>query len=358
MIVSRLELKSFRNYHAVSVDFDKKMNVIIGPNGAGKTNIVEAIDYLSLARSFRASNDAELIERGEPFAVIDATVREGELSHKLKIVLSGEGKKISCNGHKITKLSELSEMMNVIVFEPKDVLMFQDLPKTRRRFLDISLSKQASAYLDFVSQYEKAIRERNELLRAEKPNLLRLEAITESLIKLAEPIDRYRVRYVAQINDVLGKIVQSIKGDGENIAVVYTPFVAPGPGYQKAAKEAYGKSLETDLRRRVTNIGPHREDFSMTLNGNDIAAYGSQGENRLLVLALKLSPYFLVQNKDKRPIIVLDDVLSELDANHSEKLINFLERFEQVFITATKYDRSGASVYEVADHKISRRKSL
>jgi len=358
MIVSKIELKSFRNYHAASVAFDKKLNVITGANGAGKTNIVEAIHYLSLARSFRTNVDAELIERGQDYASIDATIKEGDLVRQVKITLSHEGKKINCNGHRIDKLSELSDLINVIIFDPRDVMMFQDLPKARRRFLDISLSKQTSVYLDYASQYEKALKERNELLKDDHVNRLRLEAVTETLIDLAEPIIHYRVGYVAQINDILGKIVKAIKGENDEIRMIYVPFVAPGDNFRKQAKEAYNKSLDGDLHRKVTGLGPHREDFSMTLNGDDIATYGSQGENRLLVLALKLSPYFLIQNKDKRPIVVLDDVLSELDTNHQDKLLKFLERFDQVFITATKYDKYGASVYEVADHQISRRKSL
>ncbi len=357
MIVTKLELKSFRNYPSLVVDFDKKLNVITGPNGAGKTNIVEAIHYLSLARSFRAENDFELMRRGDTTAFIDATITEGDLTRKVRVTFTPEGKLISCNGKKIARLSELSHLVNVIIFEPSDVNLFRDVPKARRKFLDVSLSKQSSTYLGLISRYEKALKERNAILKSERPDLLHLDATTELMVELSEPIIQYREEYVAHINEILGRIVQALGGVDVQAQVVYQPFMKAISDFPSEARLMFAQSLETDLRRKSSSVGIQREDFSVLLNGSDIGRYGSQGENRLIALALKLSPYFLIKNKEKRPIIVLDDALSELDENHQERLIQFLGRFEQVFITTTHYEKKDASVYEVSEHKVLRRNS-
>lgn len=355
MIVTKLELKSFRNYPSLVVDFDKKLNVITGPNGAGKTNIVEAIHYLSLARSFRAENDFELLRRGDASAFIEAVITEGDLIRKVRVNFTPEGKQISCNGKRIGRLSELSHLVNVIIFEPGDVTMFREVPKARRKFLDVSLSKQSSTYLGLITRYEKALKERNGILKNEHPDLLHLDAITDLLIELAEPIIQFREEYITKLNEILGRVVQALSGVEATATVVYQPFLKSLVDFPSEARAAFAQALETDLRRKTSTVGIQREDFSVFLNGSDIGRYGSQGENRLIALALKLSPYFLIKNREKRPIIVLDDALSELDVNHQERLIQFLGRFEQVFITTTHYEKNDASVYEVSEHKILRR---
>lgn len=357
MIIRNLVLRNFRSYDFAELSFDKGLNVIVGENAEGKTNIVEAIHYLSLARSFRTAEDANLIREKSDFAAIEAEVSEGSTKKKINVVLTSSGKKVSCNGRAINRLSELSELVNVVVFEPPRVLLFKESPKARRDFLDISLSKQSSIYLEYVTKYERALRERNELLKLDKPNEVQLEIVTDLLIEVAEKVVRYREMYVEQINQVLSKIVTTIKGEQENARIRYQPFARPDASFKKNAKSAFSKALESDLRKKVTSIGPHREDFKMSLNGKDVARYGSQGENRILALALTLSPYFLIEDKDKRPIVVLDDVMSELDDENKERLISFLTKFEQVFITSTSLEVKNASVYEVKNHKIARRNS-
>lgn len=357
MIIRKLVLRDFRSYGSADVDFEKGINVVVGDNAEGKTNIVEAIHYLSLARSFRTSEDDDLIKEGSQLAVIEAEVVEGLTKKKINVMLTSSGKKVMCNNKVVSRLSELSELVNVIVFEPPRVLLFKESPKARRDFLDISLSKQSSIYLEIITKYERALRERNELLKSEKPNLTQLGAITDILIEIAEKIVRYREMYVEQVNKVLSKIVTSIRGEKEVARIKYQPFVRADTDYQTNAKSAFSKALDGDLRKKVTSIGPHREDFKMSLNGRDVAKYGSQGENRVLALALTLSPYFLIEDKDKRPIVVLDDVMSELDAENQERLLTFLTKFEQVFITSTSFEVANAVVYEVKNHKIARRNS-
>ncbi|HOC80249.1 MAG TPA: DNA replication/repair protein RecF [Bacilli bacterium] len=357
MIIQKLVLRNFRSYDYADLNFGKGINVIVGENAEGKTNIVEAIHYLSLARSFRTAEDTNLIKEKSDFAAIEAEVSEGNNKKKINVVLTPLGKRVTCNGKAISRLSELSELVNVVVFEPPRVSLFKESPKARRDFLDISLSKQSSIYLEYVTKFNYALRERNELLKLDKPNKAQLEIVTDLVIDAAEKVVRYREMYVEQINQVLSKIVTSIKGAKEIARISYQPFIRADANYKKNAKTAFSKALESDLRKKVTSIGPHREDFKMSLNGKDVAKYGSQGENRILALALSLSPYFLIEDKDKRPIVVLDDVMSELDDENQERLLSFLAKLEQVFITSTALEVKGASIYEVKNHKIARRNS-
>ena len=163
-----------------------------------------------------------------------------------------------------------------------------------------------------------------------------LEKTTEMMVRLSGPIVSFRRQYIQDINNILNKIICALTHKRVHAQIVYKPFVDYDSNFSNSALEAFNKALESDMRRKVTSIGVHREDFSMTLNNEDIATFGSQGENRLVAIALKISPYFLIEEKENRPIIVLDDVLSELDAQHQQRLIEFAKKLEQVFITTTK----------------------
>ena len=343
MLVRKISLSDFRNHENKTFEFADGINVIVGPNAIGKTNIVESIYYLSLARSFRGVEDFDLIERGKESASISADIEEGKIKRNVRILITKKGHQVLVNGKKVSRISELSKCVNVLLFEPKDVMLFRGLPKDRRKFLDISLSKQYPAYLDYVYSYEKVLRQRNEILKGEKVDEKLLESSTELLVKYASRIVDYRDRYVKDINDILIKITHALAGVEGTIRIDYKPFVPLGGSFKEEALEAYKRSLDSDLRHKATSIGVHREDFSVSLNGRDIGTFGSQGENRLVALALKLSPYFLIKEKEKRPIVVLDDVMSELDKKHQEHLIEFVKKFDQVFITATKLEINGAT---------------
>ncbi len=348
MIIKNLSLKNFRNHSYISYEFSPKLNILTGNNAAGKTNIAEAIYYLSLARSFRTTEDVELIQKGKRQAEISAVCAEGDINRKVRIVLTETGKQVFINNKPISKISELSNCMNVLLFEPKDVLMFRGSPKARRNFLDINLSKKSQPYLDYISRYNKVLKERNDLLKEEKIDPVLLETTTEMLAKLSGPIVSYRQMYVKDINDILNKITRALTGEEGKLEIIYKPFVDYGKDFQKEALAAFKRAEDGDLHKKVTSIGIHREDFSICLNGRDIGQFGSQGENRIVALALKLSPYFLIDDKDKRPVIVLDDVMSELDLTHRQRLIEFLKKFEQVFITATRLEVEGASQYKIS----------
>lgn len=355
MYISRLILRNYRSYSHLDISFDKGLNIIVGDNGAGKTNIVEAIHFLSLARSFRTNETSDLIAKTCQFATIEAKVVKSTTSKQITAILTPSSKKIVCNEKTVKKISELSSLVNVLVFEPKDALMFIDSPLVRRNYLDINLSKKSQIYLDNLMRYEKLLRERNLILKKETIDKLQLEVITKQIIDVSYEIVKYRTMYISEINRILSKIISSIKGEKEEAHLLYEPFVKYDENFKSNATRAYERALESETKRKVTLIGIHREDMKMILNGKDIASFGSQGENRIAVIALKLAPYFLIDDQDERPIVVLDDVMSELDKEHRAKLIEFLTKFEQVFITATSIEIKTASIYEVDEHKVTRR---
>ena len=338
MLIKRIGLKNFRNHQSLSFEFTDRLNVLTGLNAVGKTNIVEAIYYLSLGRSFRTGEDVDLIKKNHERAEIDATILEGELTRKIKIIITKTGRVVMINGKSISKLSELSKCVNVILFQPKDVMLFSGPPRDRRNFLDIAISKKSYIYLDYISRYDKVLKERNDLLKMDKVDQTLLDVTTELMVKLSGSIISYRQMYVKDINDILNKITRALTGEKGRFELKYYPFVPYDADYQENAKKAFKRAEESDFKHKQTSIGIHREDISINLNGRDIATFGSQGENRIAALALKLSPYFLIEDKDKKPIIVLDDVMSELDHNNQERLIKFLRKFNQVFITGTKLD--------------------
>lgn len=355
MIVKELVLRNFRNYDYLHVNFDPKLNFIVGDNAVGKTNIVEAIHYLSIARSFRGAENAELIQNGRQFATIEAEVVEDTITNKIVALMTSSSKKVSCNGKQLKKISDLSKLMNVIVFEPKDSLMFSDSPMVRRNFLDINLSKKSLFYLDALMKFEKLLRERNSVLKSSSIDKVQLQVITDQLIKVEKTIITYREDYVKNLNKILSKIISNLKGEDQNIQIEYKSFINMNEEFESSCARAYECAYENDLKAKATTIGIHREDFKMILNGEDISTHGSQGENRIAVIALKLAPYFLIEDKNKKPIIVLDDVLSELDKEHQQRLLQFVNKLDQVFITATNVTTQSASVYEVKNHKITRR---
>ncbi len=338
MLIKRIGLKNFRNHQSLSFEFTDHLNILTGLNAVGKTNIVEAIYYLSLGRSFRTSEDVDLIKKNHERAEIDATILEGELTRKIKIIITKTGRMVMINGKNISKLSELSKCVNVILFQPKDVMLFSGPPRDRRNFLDIAISKKSSIYLDYISRYDKVLKERNDLLKMDKVDQTLLDVTTELMVKLSGSIISYRQMYVKDINDILNKITRALTGEKGKFELKYYPFVPYDADYQENAKKAFKRAEESDFKHKQTSIGIHREDISISLNGRDIATFGSQGENRIAALALKLSPYFLIEDRDKKPIIVLDDVMSELDNTNQERLIKFLRKFDQVFITGTKLD--------------------
>ncbi len=355
MHVSQIRLKNFRGYYSLSLDFSSGMNVFVGKNASGKTNLLEAIHYLSFAKSFRGVEDKELIQNKASKAIINAEVVNDEGRKTIDVLITENGKKILVNDKGISKLSTLSKITNVIVFTPTDVNIFRGSPKDRRSYLDINISKINPIYSESINLVENLIKERNEILKLDKLDTKQLDIVTDQLIKAEKEVIIMRQEFVTSLNKVISKVASELKGEDSKVKVIYFPYIKITNDYLNDAKKLYQDNLENDLKRKATTVGVHREDFILTLNGKDISVQGSQGENRLMAISLKLSPYFLVDDKSKHPIVALDDVMSELDDVHQKRLIKFLRKLDQVFITSTKLTIDHASIYEIDNHHAIRR---
>ena len=356
MIVKNLTLRNFRNYDYAKVDFDPKLNVIVGDNAAGKTNLVEAIYFLSLARSFRTAETSELIKNKRQFSEVEARVEQDTITKDIVALMTSSSKKFVCNDKPIRKLSDLSKLINVIVFEPKDTLMFSNSPLVRRNYLDINLSKKSPIYLENLMVFERLLRERNAILKKDIIDKLQLKVVTDQLIDVEETICRYRAAYINEINNILSRLITTLKGENQTAELLYLPFMKLDDKFKSSCARAYEHNEESDIKHKMTQLGIHREDMKMILNGKDISEQGSQGENRIAVIALKIAPFFLIEDKSAKPVIILDDVMSELDDERKKRLLTFIKNeLEQVFITTTKTNIKDASVYEVSEHIITRR---
>ena len=355
MILTHLELTNFRNYESLAIDFDPGLSEFLGPNGVGKSNLAEAIHYLSLARSWRTNEDGLLIRDGAEEATIFAKIEEGNLRRSIRIVIGKQEKRIEANGKKLRKLSELSALVNVISFSPSDVPLFMGSPGERRNFLDVTLCKQSQEYLALLTNYGKLLKDRNAALKEEHPNLELIDVLADQLATLIEPIVNYRTSAISSFNRVLPKILQELRGEDSQATLVYRSCAALGEGFEERAHALFENAKEGDLRRKSTSVGIQREDFSFLLDGKDLASYGSQGENRMAVLSLKLAPCLLIEDPAKKPILVLDDVASELDQNRTERLLKLIQSFPQTFLTATELNNPGACVIDVVPGKASRR---
>lgn len=349
MIVKNLKLTNFRNYQFLNIDFARGVNYIVGDNAKGKTNLIEAIYALSFGKSFKTSNNIELINKDSIMATIKADVVFDDYQKTIEIKISKEGKKILVNSKAINKLSEINDIINVLSFVPKDTNLLKDSPKLRRNFMNATLSKNDKQYLTNLINYEKLLKERNEALRAPILNKDLLNVLTLQMARYAKEIYISRSNLVDALNNVLSTVYNKISLNQESLRIKYLKLIKDSDDYERKFVELFDKSYETDLRRKSTTTGIQREDFQLFLGDRNLALYGSQGENRMAVIALKLAPYFLIKDERKLPVIILDDVLSELDKKREQALLNFLNDLNQVFITNTKTSEYCKGVYYLCD---------
>ncbi len=344
MYLERLAVINFRNYKQLDVKFNKGINYIVGNNGVGKTNLLEAIYYLSNLESFRSNEDKNLINEFKGQFRLESIV-DG-IDYRLTIA-SGF-KELQIDGIEYKKYREYLGNVNVIEFVPMQVYLFKDSPKDRRKFIDKELSKINKDYLEKLLVYNKLIKQRNELLKTSDTYKEKLfEVIDEKLAELQTYIIDERKKFLTELENNLKEI--NIEFD---IKLKYDSFISDvsKENILKKYKEVYQK----DKEKMVTSIGIHRDDFTMYINNIEIANYASQGEQRYCVLFLKLALAKLIKEKiNKDPIIILDDVFSELDESRKIKVYEILKEYEQVFISGCQNENSDMNVYRVENEKVN-----
>ena len=359
MFIKSIDLENYRNYDHIHIDLEKGVNIFYGENAVGKTNILESIYLCSTTKSHRGSKDKEIIKFNNNESHIRLLFDKNEIDYQIDMHLrSDKPKGIAVNGVKLKKAAELLGIMNIILFSPEDLSIIKNGPSDRRKFVDTELCQLDKVYLYNLTNYNKIINQRNNLLKdiGFHPELEdTLDIWDAQLISLGNKIIDRRKRFIDELNGIIYDIHKSLTGDKENLIIKYAPNIEI-----ENFEEKLKKNREKDIKYKLTSVGPHRDDFDFFINDNDAKKYGSQGQQRTVALSLKLSEIKIIKNTTgNTPILLLDDVLSELDSNRQNYLINSIGDI-QTIITCTGLDEFIDSriqidnVYRVKDNRLYR----
>ncbi len=334
MIIESLELSDYRNYDTLSLKFDNGINILYGDNAQGKTNILEAMYLCSTTKSHRGSKDKEIIRLGTDESHIRMMTGKDGISHKIDMHLKkNKPKGIAMDGIPIRKSGELLGFIHIVFFSPEDLSIIKNGPGERRRFIDMELCQLDKVYLYNLSKYNKIITQRNNLLKQiNYSDSLRdtLEVWDQQLVVCGREVIKARKKFIEQLNSIIFGIHKKLSGGREELVIQYEPNVTAD-----VFEDKLKKSRDRDIQSRMTSVGPHRDDIIFMIGDIDIRRFGSQGQQRTSALSLKLSEIELVRRVIKdEPILLLDDVLSELDRNRQTYLLDSIDNI-QTFVTCT-----------------------
>jgi DNA replication and repair protein RecF len=347
--IKKLTLKNYRNYENASIVFDDGLTIITGKNAQGKTNLLESIYFLAIAKSLRVSKEKHLIKETAERATINATILKQIGNVDIKIILDSKTKKtIKINDTPVSRVAELLGNLNAVYFSPDEMKLIKESPENRRRFLDVAISQINKHYFYSLLKYEKILSHRNKLLKQGrtlediKPSL---EIFTTQLINEGAYIITMRKKFVESLLPFVQKTHLYIS-DGENLDIKY--LTTAGETIEEVKEnldKVFAKGLEKDFLQRTTTNGPHRDDIKITLDGKDIKLFGSQGQQRTATLSLKLAECEILKERSgDYPVLLLDDVLSELDENRRKKLLNFSKKM-QTILTCTEFEEKDFKGY-------------
>lgn len=358
MRIKGLQLVCFRNYESLLLYPEAGLNVFSGLNAAGKTNILEAIFLCALGRSHRTPHDAELLKEGAFSGSVQLALETRGGTRTIAIeLLRGERKRVQIDGAATSRTGELMGCLNVVMFSPEDLQLVKEGPAERRRFLDMELSQLRPSYYYALQQYNHALKQRNQLLKEQPIRYDMIELWDEQLARLGTTIIRDRAEFISELSAIAKSLHQRMSGGRERLETVYLPNV---PSMEadvlcERLNELLTDNLERDIYRGFTTVGPHRDDLGLMLNGKDVRIFGSQGQQRTTALSLKLSEIELMRRANgERPVLLLDDVFSELDADRQARLLETVSDC-QTFVTCThleEFAKIGAvtmQVYHVSD---------
>ncbi|MCR5605189.1 MAG: DNA replication/repair protein RecF [Treponema sp.] len=344
MNIKEITLKNFRNYENETIKFQEGLNVIVGNNAMGKTNLLESIYCCAIGKSPKTNKYKELIKMGQQAAYIKIILEKKYRDHTIEFYVdSKEIKRIKIDGVPLSKLRELVGYMNIIFFSPEEIKMVKEGPSERRRFIDISLSQQSKNYLFSLSKYNEVLANRNKLLKEnyKDANIKDMLVIWDSQLALeGAKIIKKRYEFVEKLKIAAKNAHLELTANEENLDIEYESLV-PNNDIEVIKAEIEKKLIETqdkDISLQYTSVGPHRDDIAIVSNGIDIRKFGSQGQQRTCALSLKLAEISLFEDEIKeKPILLLDDVLSELDETRRTKLMQMSSTL-QTMITCTDFD--------------------
>ncbi len=337
MRLSSIELKNYRNYREIHIDFDKNVTIFFGDNAQGKTNILEAVYVCATTKSHRSAKDRDLIAFGEEEAHIKMILSDDDKRTRVDMhIKKNKNKGIAVDGILLKRASELFGYLNVVFFSPEDLHIIKNGPADRRKFVDCELCQLDKIYLYNLANYNKILNQRNRLLKdiGFRPDYMQLlEIYDEQLGEYGNNVISVRKKFISQLNDIISEIHLKLSGGKEKLEIIYEPDVNEG-----FIVDELKKNREKDVKLKTTSAGPHRDDISFIVNGIDIRRFGSQGQQRTAALSLKMAEINIVERiTGNKPILLLDDVLSELDSNRQNYLLNSIQDI-QTLITCTGLD--------------------
>lgn len=358
MVIKKLQLSDYRNYEGLDIGFSEGVNLLYGDNAQGKTNILEAVFMVATTKSIRGSMERDMIRFGRDEAHICAHVERNEMTHKIDIHLKkNKPKGLAIDGIPVRRSAEVLGLLHAISFSPDDLSMMKNGPEERRRFMDLELCQMDKIYCSNLANYNKTLKQRNELLKtiSAKPSMRDTIGVwNEQLVRYGSSLIRTRSNFIEMLIPIV-KEKHAILSDGkEELKVVYEPNCS-----ESDFPLLLEKNLERDLALKFTGNGPHRDDMSLFINDRHVRLYGSQGQQRTTALALKLAEIELVKSVLKEtPILLLDDVLSELDRSRQLQLLNEMKDV-QTIVTCTGMEEfiecrpEGNTIYRVHDNQVS-----
>lgn len=337
MIIESMELQHYRNYDNLQIKFNPGTNIFYGDNAQGKTNVLEAVYVCCTTKSHRGARDRDIIQFDQDESHIKLQIRKDDVPYRIDMHLKkNKTKGIAINGLPIRRASELFGIANVVFFSPEDLNIIKNGPAERRRFIDLELCQVNKLYVHALVNYNKIVVQRNKLLKelSFHPEYEgTLDVWDEQLVSYGIQVMKERCQFIGQLNEIIGEIHRNLTGDKEQLVLRYEPNAEPAE-----FAEALKRSREADKKQKTTLTGPHRDDMSFYVNQIDIRKFGSQGQQRSAALSLKLSEIELVKQLiHDYPILLLDDVLSELDSSRQNHLLNSINHI-QTMITCTGLD--------------------
>lgn len=340
MVINNIKLINYRNYQNKTFNFDNGLNVLVGKNAQGKTNVLEAIFYAVIGRSFKTSKEKEIIKWGEHRAYICGEFSKKFRDEKIEIFFDENKKKsIKVDDISIRKIGELMGVTNAVFFSPDELKLIKESPEERRRFMNIDISQTNKRYFYMIGRYEKVLASRNKLLKSTSDlNVIRetIDIWDRALSDLAEKIYVERKKFIEELSPYAKLAHQYISNGKEELVVKYVSSF--DENYSEKMAKYLAKNLEKDFRLGYTTVGVHRDELDIFLNGSEVKSFGSQGQQRTVALSLKLAELEIIKNRvGEYPILLLDDVFSELDKDRRKRLLKFTSK-TQTIITCTDID--------------------
>lgn len=366
MFIKSLKLNNFRNYDKLNISLNPNMNIFIGSNGSGKTNILESIVLLAITKSHRYGSLEDFIKFGKVKSKISCKIKEESIIKELSLDIDKDKKNFYVNKTLVRKLSSYISNLDIISFTPDDLLIIKSSPNIRRNTLNIQLSQLSNKYLNTLNEYNRLLKNRNEYLKMMLTNSISdksyFDVLTFKLVEKACIIYKLRKEYIDKINLNINSIFKELTGSS-GLSINYITNVNIDNFDDETIKNSLLKTYKSNYYRELNNgmtlFGPHRDDFSFLLNDNNLKVFGSEGQQRIAVISFKLSEIDLFENEcGTKPVLLFDDVFSELDLKKRNRLLKYINHDIQSIITTTDLKNinkryiDNANIYEVINGNV------